>query len=199
MSGSDEEFNLTTQFEEPLNSFKIVHLYNKSDTYHLTRQVLLDSALTQNTYCFFYHILGKPIKDFNTSYGSFSFLISRNTHENIEAELYLNVDSKALAHIVKYIQTGKINIHEIYIEDRKNIDEIMDLASMFGMPKLVNMLRGINPTSTEIDETSDFVKYFATSLILACKTYVPINGEKNKQLDILKDFVSSSCSNNTFD
>lgn len=138
---ANEQFDLIPQIDEPMNAFKIVHVYNKSKTYHLTRQVLLDSMLTQNTYCFFYHILARNIDDFNQIYGSFACLIDRTM---IEADLYLNVDSKALDHITKYIQTTKIDSETIYTEDRATIDEIIDLSTMFGMPTLVTMLRNLH-------------------------------------------------------
>lgn len=141
MSDTEEQFDLTPQIEEPMNTFKIVHLENRSDTYHLTRQVLLDSMLMQNTYCFFYHILTKNIDEFNKMYGSFACLIYRNDDE---VDLYLNVDSVALHHIINYIQTTKINIDEIKSEQWHIIDEIIDLATMFGMPNLVAVLRNYN-------------------------------------------------------
>lgn len=133
-----DEFDLAPNIDEPMNSFKIVHLANQTNCYHLTRQVLLDSMLTQDTYCFFYHILAKGVDEFNDDYGSFACLIPRS---EIEADLYLNVDGDALQYIVKYIQTTKIDIAEISNKNSKIIDEIIDLATMFGMPHLVLILR----------------------------------------------------------
>jgi hypothetical protein len=140
MSNDEENFDFTPNIEQPINLFKVVHMYNKSNTFHLTRQVLLDSALTQDTYCFFYHILSKNIDDFNTLYGSFACLFARTESET---DLYLNVDADALGHIVRYIQTGKIDGKAIYSENYEMIDEIIDLATMFGMPNLVSMLRNL--------------------------------------------------------
>ena len=143
MEDSEEHFDLTPQIE-PVNTFKIVHLHNKSERYHLTRQVLLDSALTQNTYCFFYHILTKNLDEYNEMYGSFACLIARS---GIEADLYLNVHLDALEHIVQYIQTGKLDSEDIYINNWKIIDEIIDLATMFGMPTLVSTMRNLHPSN----------------------------------------------------
>src|SRR5437868_11903172 len=93
---------------EIVNDFKIVHIYNRSEVYHLTRQTLLDSALpiptdesmTQNTYSFFYHILSKSLHDFNSTYKSFAYMIDKYP----EAHLYINVNSLALEYIIDYVQ-----------------------------------------------------------------------------------------------
>lgn len=130
---SEENFDLSPQIGDPGNAFLLVHVHNRSTVYHMTRQTLLDSIITQDTYCFFYHIVAKSALEFNKMYGSFAYLMWKNT---TEANLYLNVDSEALEHIIKYIQTGKINV-----SDNKSIDEIIDLATMFGMSNLVAMLR----------------------------------------------------------
>ena len=137
----NDEFDLAPCMNEEMNSFRIVHLKNQNDTYHLMRQILLDSMLTQDTYCFFYHILAKGVDDFNVTYGSFACLMPQ---DDTEANLYLNVDSNALHHIVKYIQTTKIDIMEICKTNNKTIDEMIDLATMFGMPNLVLILRNVD-------------------------------------------------------
>ena len=155
MSQLEEQFDLAPQIDEPMNSFKVVHLHNKSETYHLTRQVLLDSVLTQYTYCFFYHILAKDPEEFNDIYGSFACLIPQNI---IEANLYLNVDSMALEHIIKYIQTSKLNQEFIYATDCHNINEIIDLATMFGMPNLVTMLRNLQPSHIHVNKSLTDIK-----------------------------------------
>ena len=124
--------------DELLNFFKVVHLSNRSDVYHLTRQVLIDSMITQDTYCFFYHILSKSIDDFNKLYGSFACLIAQSDDE---ADLYLNVNVSALNYIINYIQTTKINIDRIKSDNEETVEEMIDLATMFGMPNLVSILR----------------------------------------------------------
>lgn len=150
MADNDEIFDLTPQIESPTNSFKVVHLHNRSDQYHLTRQVLLDSILTQNTYCFFYHILSKSIDEFNQMYGSFACIISRST---IEADLYLNVDIIALNHIIFYIQTTKIDGQQICTTSHKTVDEIIGLAIIFGMPLLVSTMRQIRPMTESTNDS----------------------------------------------
>lgn len=162
MSNGDDNFDFAPNMEEPVNAFKVVHVYNKSSAYHLTRQVLLDSALTQNTYCFFYHILSKNIEDFNEMYGSFACLFYRNEYE---ADLYLNTEKDALAHIIKYVQTGKINGEKIYSQNWRMIDEIIDLATMFGMPNLVSMLRSLHPTEEKIQQSLGSIKMVGHTLI----------------------------------
>lgn len=139
MNDIEEQFDIISESDEPENEFKIVHLHNGSDVYHLTRQVLLDSVLTQDTYCFFYHILTRSDNEFNNMYGSFACLLIRNIYE---ADLYLNVNSDALYYIIKYIQTNKINDDIIGCDD-KICCELIDLAIMFGMSNLTAMLRNI--------------------------------------------------------
>lgn len=134
---SDDQIDITQQIDEPMNTFKVIHLSNRTEKYHLMRQVLLDSLLIQNTYCFFCHILTLTADDFNEMYGSFAYLVGRN---DIEADLYLNVDQDALDHIIKYLQTTKIN-HNKISKNPENISEIIDLATMFGMSNLVAILR----------------------------------------------------------
>ena len=164
---NDEIFDLTPHIGSATNLFKIIHLYNRSDTYHLTRQVLLDSMLRQNTYCFFYHILFKNIDEFNEMYGSFACLISRSA---IEADLYLNVDSQALYHIICYIQTTKIDGDEIYLTNGKIVDEIIELAVIFGMPLLVSTMRQIQPTDSQI---ADHIVVFRSKIKLFIQNYFP--------------------------
>lgn len=125
-----------------LNDFKIIHLHNQSMTYHLTRQVLLDSVLTQDTYSFFYHILLLDADSFNEKYGSFACVIDRTSYE---ADLYLNVNSAALHHIINFIQTGKIDCIGIYHNHRSLVDEIFDLAIMFAIPNVVDKFKSIVP------------------------------------------------------
>jgi hypothetical protein len=137
MIEEQEEFNLVEQIDEPLNTFKIVHIHNRSDKYHLTRQILLDAAITQNTYCYFYHILSIDIDEFNEQYASFSWLVMRDANE---ADLYLNVNKKAFAYIINYIQTDKLESENITSKTTM-LNEVIDLAIMFGMPKLVTELR----------------------------------------------------------
>lgn len=213
----DEQFDLTPQIDEPMNAFKIIHLHNKSNTYHLTRQVLLDSVLTQNTYCFFYHILAKSVDEFNQIYGSFACLIERPMMEFsvmsvisskvprstsslidktpylvTEADLYLNVDSKALDHIIKYIQTTKINGQLIYADDWKTIDEIIDLAIMFGMPTLVTMLRGLHPSEETINNAMTTIKLYMKSLLLLYQKHLKEDCDINKHISIFADFFEEN-------
>ncbi|AZL89272.1 hypothetical protein QKC54_gp0560 [Megavirus baoshan] len=152
---TDTEFNLTSQMEEIVNSFKIIHVYNKTKVYHLTRQVLLDSMITQNTYCFFCHILTKEIFEFNKSYNSFAWLIERSIDE---ADLYVNLNLEAFDHIVNYIQTSQIDGRKIYAENWRKIDEIIDLATLLGMSNLVYELRSLHPSQTEIKEKIKMAK-----------------------------------------
>ncbi|XWV26098.1 hypothetical protein QJ857_gp0982 [Tupanvirus soda lake] len=178
MTDNEEQFDLAPQIDQPMNPYKIIHLYNKSNVYHLTRQVLLDSRLTQDTYCFFYHILAKNMDEFNEIYGSFACLINRN---RAEADLYLNVDSESLEHIIKYIQTGKLDAKNIYSNNWKIIDEIIDLATMFGMPTLVSMMRNLHPNDEDINFQIQYIKQIANILI---KIYLEIIDDDNDNDDL---------------
>ncbi|BCS83268.1 hypothetical protein QLL95_gp0855 [Cotonvirus japonicus] len=145
-----ENFDLTPQIEEHKNSFNIVHIYNKTNVYHLTKQVLLESMVPHNMYCLFYHMLTKTELEFNNMYGSYAYFIVRNYHE---ADLYLNVDSDSLNHIINYIQTSNIDGKKIYFENWRKVDEIIDLATMLGMSSLVSKLRKLHPSDQYIENT----------------------------------------------
>lgn len=135
-----DNFELDVKIDEPLNMFNVIHVYNKTDVYHITRQILLNSILRQETDCFFYHILSMNTNDFNQLYGSVGCIIIRS---NFEADLYLNANPDALEHVIKYIQTCKLDMKSIYGQNWKTIGEILDLATIFGMPKLVSVLRNV--------------------------------------------------------
>ncbi|AVL94898.1 hypothetical protein ma512 [Moumouvirus australiensis] len=165
---SDQEFDLTPQIERNMNPFKIIHVYNKTKIYHLTRQVLLDSMITQNTYCFFYHILTKEPHEFNKLYDSFACLIERSMSE---ADLYVNLNEEAFDHIVNYIQTSKIDGKKIYADNWKKVEEIIDLATILGMSKLISMLRLLHPTEEETQEKIKTIKIGLDVLLKLCNQY----------------------------
>lgn len=151
---------------EYLNPYKIVHIHNKSNTYHLTRQMLLDSAmqisLTQNTYSFFYHILSKDTSDFNNTYGSFAYIDSNldsdSSTRTYHANLYVNVDATALDCIIEYVQKRTINKKINTFDD---INQLVDLATMFAMPDLVEQLRKKIPSESYICATELLFKRIA--------------------------------------
>ena len=167
--------DLTENDDIPLNAFDIIHISNRSDIYHLTRQVLIDSVLTQDTYCFFYHILTKTVEEFNQTYGSFAYLVARDKYGKYEADLYLNVDPDALDHIINYIQTTKINITKIKEHNPDTIEEIIDLATMFGMPNLVSILRTMSCPEDEFRELMANNKKLAKLMGILWKIYQPNN------------------------
>jgi hypothetical protein len=162
--------NIIQDNEENMNSLRIVHVHNQSKTYHLTRQVLLDSSITQNTHTFFYHILSMETDEFNSRYGSFAFLIERTFEE---ADLYLNVSETLLHHIVMFIQTNKIDLIAIYNDNWRTIDDLIDLATIFGMSVLIKDLRDVQPSEKIIENQLKFIKQCMISSIcfleLGCK------------------------------
>ena len=109
--------------------YGIVHIHNKNDMYHLTRQILLDTGIYDPA-CFFYKILTVAPSEFNKTYSSFAFLIERSS---IEADVYLNVDSKSLETIINYAETGKIL-------GTFNLVELENLARMLGLTRLVEKI-----------------------------------------------------------
>jgi hypothetical protein len=189
MMDSEEQFDLAPQIDEPMNSFIIVHLHNKSEVYHLTRQVLLDSVLTQNTYCFFNHILAKKEDEFNKMYGSYACLFARS---HIEADLYLNVHSDALKYIIEYIQTGKLNGKTIYKNNWMIIDEIIDLATIFGMPVLVSMMRDLHPTENNINDMLSIIKQIGIIILQFYKYYVDETYNIDNNYHFLSEYIDSN-------
>jgi len=148
------QFESTSDFDELANQFAIVHIHNQSKTYHLTKQILLDSKMIQKN-CFFYHILLLDIEVFNETYGSFAYLVPGRI---FMADIYLNVDAGALHHIIGYIQTHQIDSTSIYAKHWKTIDNIIDLATMFAMPALIAELRSIQPTAEQLEKPINFLK-----------------------------------------
>ena len=189
MSNDEENFDIAPNIEEPIYSYKVVHLHNKSKIFHLTRQVLLDSALTQDTYCFFYHILANNINEFNQMYGSFACLFGRSEYE---ADLYLNVEMDALEHIINYIQTDKIDGERIYSNDWRLVDQIIDLATMFGMPNLVSMLRNLHPDEDQINNTIKLIKNVGYTLLDLYKQFVDNDYDVNKYREIFDEFLEEN-------
>ena len=125
------EINITS------NLFRVVHIYNQSNKIHLTRQILMDSSLTQDTCSFFYHILSMDIDEFNNRYGSFAYLTEKDMYEG---KLYINVNHEALMYIINFIQTNKI----IQVRKSSLVNEIIDLAIIFGMPNLIEKIKNPN-------------------------------------------------------
>lgn len=177
----NENFELNPQINEIYNPWMIIHIYNRSNVYHLTRQVLLDSSITQNTYCFFYHILSKSVDDFNETYGSFAFILSKS---DVEADLYLNVDIIALTDIIKYIQTGKICNKNIYYENLELVKQIIDLSSMFGMPVLVSLMREIEFDSQNNNKSTEYAKLLLKLALEKCP--------KNNLINIFSNIINES-------
>lgn len=148
------QFESASDLDELANQFAIVHIHNQSKTYHLTKQILLESRMIQDN-CFFYHILSLDIEEFNETYGSFAYLVPGRI---FMVDIYLNVDAKALHHIIEYIQTHQIDSISIYANNWKTIDNIIDLATMFVMPALIAELRGIQPTEAQLEKPINFLK-----------------------------------------
>ena len=120
-------------------TFEIVHIYNRNDTYHLTKQVLVDSAIKQHTYTFFYHIVSMSTSEFNGKY-PFAHIIGER--DGIEARLYLDVHPTAFQHIINYIQDPSTRVlSHIKGTDNDTFSHVIDLATIFALPDLITELR----------------------------------------------------------
>jgi len=109
----------------------------------------------------------------------------------IEADLYLNVDSTALECIIKYIQTNKLDR-----PDNKCVNEIIDLATMFGMPELVKQMREMEPSKDDVDRYVDLYCNIFRCVMMVYKEYVgdsEIDVEKTAQE--FREFVSTNIDN----
>lgn len=204
----EKQFDSSLRTDEPKNKFWIVHVHNKSEIYHLTRQVLLDSRLEQDTYCFFYHILSKDINEFNEMYGSFACLIPKYHNYDYEgtnlscllpkyhiyeaADLYLNVNSNALECIIKYVQTGKIDYSEVCASGWKNVEEIIDLATMFAMPNLVSLLRNFQSSEEAKDMYLKKVKEYIDFFDKMYNVYNKNSRDYDKFISGLNNFVDEN-------
>lgn len=128
--------NYAAEVSEPdvQNAFGVIHIHNQSRTYHLTFRAIHDVKLLESNYNFFYHLIYNSIEVFNDTYESFAYLIYRNPAEQ---DLYLNVDISALHTIVHYIQTNKLPLSLTHAD----YNELLDLATIFNMTKLISQLR----------------------------------------------------------
>lgn len=113
------------------NGYRVVHLHNRNDVYHIMRQTILDLVITDETYGFFYNILSLHEEEFNETYKSFAYLVPINMHE---ANLYLSVDAVSLSHVINFIQTGEL---EEVIEPNR-LTKMVDLATIFGLSHLTS-------------------------------------------------------------
>ena len=108
------------------NRYLVVHIHNQEQVYHLTRQLILDSA-GLNPYSIFHHLLLCTPDVFNAKY-QIACLIDGGA----EAYLYLNLPRKRFRQIISYLIKDKIpEVHP----------KTIDLAIMVGLPHLVEALR----------------------------------------------------------
>lgn len=113
--------------------YQVVHFHNHQDVYHLSRQILLDSQIAHGEHCCFYRLLSTDTDQFNRDYCSFATIIPRT---EVEADVYLNVDRESLQTVLRYIQTGRLNGCQLS-------RELVDLAYVFGLTKLVSAIQDL--------------------------------------------------------
>jgi hypothetical protein len=172
----------TTNMRSEINyPFEIVHVFNKSDKYHLTRKTLL-----REKECFFSDILTLSISEFNFMYGSFAFLIYKS---QIEANLYLNVNSRALDHIIQYVQTGQINSQSIYQTNPKLIDDMIDLAITFTMTNFATTLRNLHPTESQINHCMEVIEYACSSIPPLLAKFVDSEYSRDYYQSLIRNFL----------
>lgn len=141
MTEHSDDFDIGINFNESYKPFKIYHIYNKTDIYHLTKQTLIETGVIYGDYNFFFHIVHMDTEEFNDKYGSFACMLQKNMDES---NIFMNIHAKAFSYIVNYIQTNKIDDDEIRQKNKKVVDEIIDLATMLGLPVLVTKLRDLS-------------------------------------------------------
>lgn len=122
-----ENYDDTSYYAE----YAVVHYHNGEDVYHLSREILLDTAISHGRHCFFYRILSDDTDAFNQTFGSFATVIPRT---QVEADVYLNVDRNSLGALIRYIQNGTLAGCVLS-------SNLVDLAFVFGMETLVEKLR----------------------------------------------------------
>lgn len=192
--GTDLSINETTGDTLESNENKtygIIHIHNKNDMYHLTKQCLVDSSITQCTFCFFYQIISLDIDEFNSKYGSFALMIHRN---EIETDLYLNVNSNALSYLIEYIQTNKFNYDNL---SKGELVEIMDLAILFGMANFVEQIKEIISGK----KRNKHYKYLINFVLSACLKLFGIRTlteEHNKLIEAYVKTYGKTIKNNYF-
>ena len=111
--------------------YQVIHFHNRQDVFHLTSQILRDTAASHGEYCFFYRILTDDTDAFNRDYGSFATIIPRT---QVEADVYLNVDQASLQTLIRYIQTDSLMGCTL-------TSDLADLSYVFGLSALATSLR----------------------------------------------------------
>ena len=131
--------------EENSGQLQIIHVMNRNDTFHLTRQTILDSScvvedasFSQEIYTLFYHAISLEPHEFNSKYKSFAYI----KHKGPEAKLYLNAEIIPFQMIMEYIQTKRIDERKL-IFDSDLTTRLIDLADVLGMTHLMQILRSI--------------------------------------------------------
>ena len=120
--------------------------------------------------------------NFNDNYGSFAYIESENSYH---ANLYMNVDSAALDYIIEYVQKRIINKKIISSEE---IDQLIDLATLFAMPDLVDQLRKKIPPESYVTTIEFFFKNVIKLIVLTIYEKKHIVCEEDKINLIIDNF-----------
>jgi len=177
MSGGDSNTNFKSQVS---NLYELIYIYNCNDTYYLTSDTLINSAIIQGSSTFFYHILTLSACDFNDVYGPFAYLRC-DLNNNRVGHLYLNVDPVALSHIIKYIQTNYIDGPEIYKNNIEDIEHIIYLAHLMELPQLAERMNALYPTDSDTDL---FIGGMKTCMLTLLSSWEMINNKYNISTDL---------------
>lgn len=180
-----EEFELVPN-RILLNDFKVLHIYNSNDQFHLPRQILVDSSLTGDAENIFYNSVALTTQSFNSSYSSLACLINRNT---IEADMYMNVNPSSLRYIINYIQTGKLELMDECLSDDFLLSKTKDLANMFGMPKLLEKLENIQSPNKIFDEFVERMRQDGHIIMEYLKHSYKQQFDVEKIMEKLEDFL----------
>lgn len=112
----------------------VTHIYNQSQTFHLSRPKVDTIIQTEGTDCIFYWLRGDLQDTFNCRYGAFASFVINNPQE---ISLYLNVDAELLSLIIQYLQTGQL------IVPYEECNSLASLASMMGLGTMITKINCI--------------------------------------------------------
>ena len=143
------------------SAYEIAHIHNRSNTYHITRQVMLN-----NIDCFFYHILTLGSSSFNAIYNTFACMIAKSS---VEVDVYMNVNCNELDYIIEYIQTNKINMATKH--DLNFIKNMVDLTIILKIQKLTEELKKCLPQKETVEEHKNRAQLLYNKLQLLVQTH----------------------------
>lgn len=112
----------------------VFHIYNQSQTFHLSRTKVDTIIQIEGTDCIFYWLREDLRDTFNCRYGSFASFVCSSPQE---ISLYLNVDAELLSLIIQYLQTGQL------VVPYEECNSLASLAAMMGIGSMITKINCI--------------------------------------------------------